>query len=935
MAGQLPTLPVLGTIVQQPTPVVMRFPENIISGSQRAPESVNYGLFEVVDASRYSSIMPWHLEQVNAALRQEIPNPRTILEACAHIGAGTVNLARVYPNAQITAVEIEPAVFERLNRNLQTFVPGRVKTILADCTEVVKHTPPVDVVYLAPPWGGPGYEKQTKLMLYLSNAPITDLVVQLFANKQVGTVVIEVPFNFDFDSFNQGIRAQGLISSARPVFKDTSIKAGDIAFYLVFVRAAATNAQPFGREDLFLLDTSPQEEYRRRAGEDKQAVRWGQRKLLIALVEFLTMFWNPAEIQRLHVVYAGAAPGCNIEFVSKMFPAVTFHLWDPAPFGIKPSERINLHQELFTDQIAQQWNGRKDVFFVSDIRSGSYEKIHEVWRARGEQLKLPAQEVERRATLENEQMIISDMELQQRWTFIIDPVQAHLKFRLPWEMQGINRLYEYLHGHVLLQAWTPPTSTETRLVPFRDAEGKYFKRPWDIRTYCNQMFYHNNTVRQNSFYVNPLSVTGPIDSPELLNDYDSTAEAVVLRDYVQSRTQVVSPRPIVALSRSITKYLSTTTKPRTLASLRLAATMQANIAPIRTAAPVRAMAPVVPGAGRAGGRGTRGPRQLEAGALIPRGFQPPSPARRQAPAKSPAGRARTPPPTEGRVQTFALSASKSPVPSIVMSPRVALAGELPLVAPLAPLIEFELPTSMAALSGGMGRRAAPINEPAVTLPTTTATIVMPTIIPTISVVPTGPAPARFQPSGTAAQPIIQIELPVSTAQLQPLMQTLQAPILSAPIITPVVVPITLPAPPVIQPITLPTMPAIQPVQPIQPQQPFVMTQPQPQVPQQQIQPQQPFVMTQPQLPAQPFITAPTIQPFVPAQAPQPQRPFVLTQAQQPSQLFVPAQPQTRQPLQPPNQFVIQQAQPLPAGPRAFVPEQVAAKPFVLTQAPGK
>ena len=61
--------------------------------------------------------------------------------------------------------------------------------------------------------------------------------------------------------------------------------------------------------------------YRQRKGEEKTVIHWGQRKLLICEIEFLTMFYRPrpANSPKQIVVYAGAAPGKIIKTIFILF----------------------------------------------------------------------------------------------------------------------------------------------------------------------------------------------------------------------------------------------------------------------------------------------------------------------------------------------------------------------------------------------------------------------------------------------------------------------------------------------------------------------------------------------------------------------------------------------------------------------------------------
>lgn len=51
-----------------------------------------------------------------------------------------------------------------------------------------------------------------------------------------------------------------------------------------------------------------------------------------------------------------------------LFKNITFDLYDPAKFAIKPNERCTINRGLFTDEIAKTFKG-KNILFCSDIRS--------------------------------------------------------------------------------------------------------------------------------------------------------------------------------------------------------------------------------------------------------------------------------------------------------------------------------------------------------------------------------------------------------------------------------------------------------------------------------------------------------------------------------------------------------------------------------------
>lgn len=247
-----------------------------------------------------------------------------------------------------------------------------------------------------------------------------------------------------------------------------------------------------------LLPDAPRQEYRRRKGELKTVIHWGQRKLLLSEIEFLTKYG----VSGSTVVYAGAAPGTHIHYLIELFPELQFVLVDPAPFSSKltKSPRCLLRQELFTDDLAQEYAGYDKVLFVCDIRSCDHSLISDP---------------------DVEDKVLEDMQSQQRWHDIIQPTKSMLKFRLPWT-QGCT---EYLAGDVYLQAFGPTTTTETRLVPY--GHGRVL---WNNKKYEEQMFYFN-TVTRVARYAHSM----PVGRPGYGLDYcyDCRAEVEILSEYLR------------------------------------------------------------------------------------------------------------------------------------------------------------------------------------------------------------------------------------------------------------------------------------------------------------------------------------------------------------------------------------------------------------------
>jgi hypothetical protein len=77
-----------------------------------------------------------------------------------------------------------------------------------------------------------------------------------------------------------------------------------------------------------LSSDSLEEKYRRRKGEDKTTVHFGQRKLLVSEIEFLTIVFQnlEADNKKVVLIYAGAASGQHIPTLAEAFPFIEYLL---------------------------------------------------------------------------------------------------------------------------------------------------------------------------------------------------------------------------------------------------------------------------------------------------------------------------------------------------------------------------------------------------------------------------------------------------------------------------------------------------------------------------------------------------------------------------------------------------------------------------------
>ena len=220
-----------------------KFPDWIISESNRLG-CIDYSLFRISPETIYSCLMPYQISQVSKIFLEAIQSPKNIVDATAHIGCDTINLARIYPKSEIIAIEKNNENYNLLVKNVNTFVKNKtkislgckipilanIKTLHGDSIEILTQSSEVyDLIYLDPPWGGPEYYKQNKLKLIMSGKDIQDIIKDLKAK----VIVLKAPVNFDIERF--------LIDYPNtvvfPIKKPKKTARGDVAFNLIVVKS--------------------------------------------------------------------------------------------------------------------------------------------------------------------------------------------------------------------------------------------------------------------------------------------------------------------------------------------------------------------------------------------------------------------------------------------------------------------------------------------------------------------------------------------------------------------------------------------------------------------------------------------------------------------------------------------------------------------------
>ncbi|CAF1036709.1 unnamed protein product [Rotaria sordida] len=232
---------------------------------------------------------------------------------------------------------------------------------------------------------------------------------------------------------------------------------------------------------------------------------WGQRKLLLSEIEFLTSY---ATDDNSLVIYAGAAPGAHLDYLSSLFPELEFVLIDIKPFVEFKSDKIKIQSERFTEDLAKTFSGKnKNILFICDIRTFSGHNNFE-------------------------EDIHVDISNQMIWHSTIDSHASLLTFRLP-NVPGTVLFFE---GHMLLDIWTSRKSMECRLIVEKNAQ---------IITYDNEDFERAmdnfQNVTRTMYYKHDLDT---VKTEGLDHCYDCRAEIFILQKYLNKMKTFTDEREL-------------------------------------------------------------------------------------------------------------------------------------------------------------------------------------------------------------------------------------------------------------------------------------------------------------------------------------------------------------------------------------------------------
>ena len=255
------------------------------------------------------------------------------------------------------------------------------------------------------------------------------------------------------------------------------------------------------------LDLSHQEQDKQLFGKDNHlqtTEQWLYRQLLLSEIEFLTEYSNESNCL---VVYAGAASGIHLNYLSDLFPQVEFVLIDSNAILTKQNDRITIIEKNFNEKLAKKYaKEERRILFICN------------------------------------KGINDDLML---WQSNINSYASLLPIHF------CSTSFQFYDGRILLNLWSPRNSFECRLIVEKDAS---------IITYETHQFkkaisYFQNHLRL-MYYEHDLN---EIETEGLDHCYDCQAEIFILEKYVRKTQsiddEILLKKKIAELSYDISRNI--------------------------------------------------------------------------------------------------------------------------------------------------------------------------------------------------------------------------------------------------------------------------------------------------------------------------------------------------------------------------------------------
>jgi len=274
-------------------------------------------------------------------------------------------------------------------------------------------------------------------------------------------------------------------------------------------------------------DLTFQAQYIGDARDFQSRCHWGQKKLVLSEIQFLTKVCqklNTKSLKDYAVVYVGAAHGFHFPILYNLFPELIWLLYDPARFskeaGMHPQkQKVKIFNQFFTDETikhAKQNAENRKILFICDIRLSVEEEA--IMKDMISQAKWGT-DIGADYMLLKYKLPYDDKNAKEYKTNTINDLQINPKYIKNPDLKADDKTLLYLKGDVYIQLFANINSVELRLM-VEKVNGKYELDAINYGEIEKKMFYFNTTLRTSWS-------TEDYDFLHYIPGYDSSIECVM------------------------------------------------------------------------------------------------------------------------------------------------------------------------------------------------------------------------------------------------------------------------------------------------------------------------------------------------------------------------------------------------------------------------
>ena len=168
----------------------------------QADEEALYSITPAQDANTMSRLC------ANLPGLKNLGRKPVITDGCACVGGNVMSFALSGLYAQVNAVEFDESRVQMLEHNVSVIgdrAPCLVNILTGSYIDLM-HTLSQDIVFLDPPWGGPGYKDEQTVSLSLGGKHLADIVHDLHSDRKTRYVVWKAPRNFAIDEMEEKLK---------------------------------------------------------------------------------------------------------------------------------------------------------------------------------------------------------------------------------------------------------------------------------------------------------------------------------------------------------------------------------------------------------------------------------------------------------------------------------------------------------------------------------------------------------------------------------------------------------------------------------------------------------------------------------------------------------------------------------------------------------